>query len=67
VNYILARAGLDVKSSYLPGKRERYAYISVTALLAVLESQDPIIVCLEEKEKFSQVSFMFYFNITKNL
>ena len=46
--------GLTEASCFLAGRRERYAYISVPALLAVLESHDPIIVCLEDKESFTQ-------------
>ena len=55
INHILSKAGLAEAGCFLAGRREKYAYISITALLAVLESHDPIIVCLEDKEDFTQV------------
>ena len=47
VHSILSRAGLAEAGCFLAGRREKYAYISAPALLALLESNDSIIVCLE--------------------
>ena len=44
---ILSRAGLAEAGCFLAGRREKYAYISAPALLALLQSHDSIIVCLE--------------------
>ncbi|XP_059090175.1 uncharacterized protein LOC131885977 [Tigriopus californicus] len=52
INDILSRNGFDLTQSYLGGKRERFAFISVQALLTILDAQEPMIVCLENKEKF---------------
>ena len=52
INSILLSSELDFESIYLKSKREKYAYISLAAILYVLDSKDPIIVCLENKEKF---------------
>ena len=52
INGILLRAGMKLGDCYLSGKRERFAYISMNALLTLLESQDPLLICLEKKERF---------------
>lgn len=54
INDILGRNGFDLTQCYLGGKRERFAFISVQALLTILDTQDPMIVCLENKEKFME-------------
>ena len=53
VNEILAKSGMDVeKDCYIPGQRERYSFIRLDALILLLESQNPHLVCLENRERF---------------
>ena len=54
VNEILKRSGLDVDASYLQDKTEKYAFVSLAALITLLESQEPLIVCLENRDRYSE-------------
>ncbi len=53
VNDILKRNDISLKKAYLPSKSEDFAYMSLTALITVLESQDSLVICLEKRDKFS--------------
>jgi len=52
LNNILKLNGLDLAQCYLPSKYHNYSYISISALLHLLQSQDPLIVCLANKDRF---------------
>ena len=52
INSILVVAGLEPAACYLATKGQKYAYISCLALLRLLESKDPLVVCLPNKERF---------------
>ena len=55
INEVLQRAGVDLHRCYLSGKRERFAFISLAALFTLLlESQDPLLICLKKKDKFAE-------------
>lgn len=52
LNTILRHHGLELDSCYLASRQQRYCYISVVALAALLQSQEPLIVCLPNKDRF---------------
>ena len=52
LNNILKSAGLDVEKCYLASRQQKYCYISCLALIYLLQSQDPLIVCLTNKDRF---------------
>jgi len=52
INNILSLGGLDVTKCYIATKQQRYSYISCTALIHLLQSRDPLIVCLRNKDNF---------------
>ena len=54
INEILMRSGLKVSDCYLEGPSEKFAYISLLALIRLLEANDPLLNCLETREKFMQ-------------
>lgn len=55
INDLLQRNGMDLSRCYLSCATEKFSYISILALLSLLvESQDPILICLEGKEAFAQ-------------
>ena len=54
INTILSTSGLEVSSCYLATRGQRYHYISRPALLRILESKDPLIVCLARKDELRQ-------------
>ena len=43
---------MDLTQCYLASKHHNYSYVSIFAILQLLQSQDPLIVCLEKKDKF---------------
>ena len=53
INNILKAARIDTDKCYLKGKQEQYAYISLEAILVLLDSEDPLLVCLENKQDFA--------------
>ena len=52
INSILSMAGLDPSSCYQTCRGQKYGYISCLALLRLLESKEPLIVCLPIKDRF---------------
>ena len=52
LNNILKQSCLSVEESYLGSRQQRYCYISCLALTTLLQSQDPLIVCLANKDSF---------------
>jgi len=52
INSILTMCGLQLSACYLPTKNQKYSYISCLALIRLLESKDPLIVCLSNKDQF---------------
>eukprot|EP00092_Neocalanus_flemingeri_P001505 GFUD01001606.1.p1 GENE.GFUD01001606.1~~GFUD01001606.1.p1 ORF type:complete len:1654 (-),score=563.80 GFUD01001606.1:789-5750(-) len=52
INSILVLGGLDLTSCYIATKQQRYSYISCLALVHLLQSRDPLMVCLRNKEQF---------------
>ena len=54
INTILSTSGLELSSCYLAARGQRYHYISCLALLRLLESKDPLIVCLARKDELRQ-------------
>ena len=53
INNILKAARIDTDKCYLKGKQEQYAYISLEAVMVLLDSEDPLLVCLENKQDFA--------------
>ena len=53
INNILKAARIDTDACYLKGKQEQYAYISLEAVMVLLDSEDPLLVCLENKQDFA--------------
>ena len=51
-NNILKLTGVEVEHCYLASRHNKYCYISCLALLQLLQSQDPLIVCLANKDRF---------------
>ena len=52
LNNILKLNGVEVEQCYLASRHNKYCYISCLALLQLLQSQDPLIVCLANKDRF---------------
>ena len=52
INSILVLGGLDLANCYIATKQQRYSYISCLALIHLLQSRDPLMVCLRNKEQF---------------
>eukprot|EP00090_Calanus_glacialis_P001061 TRINITY_DN10756_c0_g1_i1.p1 TRINITY_DN10756_c0_g1~~TRINITY_DN10756_c0_g1_i1.p1 ORF type:complete len:1638 (-),score=635.61 TRINITY_DN10756_c0_g1_i1:838-5751(-) len=52
INNILLLGGLDLTSCYIATKQQKYSYISCLALVHLLQSRDPVMVCLRNKEQF---------------
>jgi len=52
INSILVLGGLDLSTCYIATKQQRYSYISCLALVHLLQSRDPLMVCLRNKEQF---------------
>lgn len=52
INSILSMAGLEPSSCYQTSRNQKYGYISCLALLRILESKEPLIVCLPIKDRF---------------
>ena len=52
VNSILESYNIDLEKCYLKGKQEQFAYISLEAMLVLLESSDPLLICLARKQDF---------------
>jgi len=52
INTILELSGLDISTCYIPTKQQRYSFISCQALVQLLQSRDPLMVCLRNKEQF---------------
>jgi len=52
INSILSMAGLEPSSCYQSSRNQKYGYISCLALLRILESKEPLIVCLPIKDRF---------------
>jgi len=52
INGTLRLAGLALETCYIASKQQRYSYISVMALIQLLLSRDPLIVCLGKKDRF---------------
>lgn len=52
INNILVLGGLDIASCYIATKQQKYSYISCLALVLLLQSRDPLMVCLKNKEQF---------------
>jgi len=52
INNILLLGGLELSSCYIATKQQRYSYISCLALVHLLQSRDPVMVCLRNKEQF---------------
>jgi len=52
INNILVLAGMDLSSCYIATKQQRYSYISCLAMVQLLQSRDPLMVCLRNKGQF---------------
>ena len=52
LNNILKQAGYDLDKCYVESRQQKFAYISCEALIELLQSQNPMIVCLSLKDKF---------------
>ncbi|CAB4061014.1 unnamed protein product [Lepeophtheirus salmonis] len=52
INVILTNCGLDLNTSYIQSRQEKYSYISLEGVLLILDSQNPLMVCLENRERF---------------
>lgn len=52
INAILLLGGLDLSTCYIATKHQRYSYISCSALVQLLQSRDPLMVCLNNKGQF---------------
>jgi len=52
INNILVLAGMDLSTCYIATKQQRYSYISCLAMLQLLQSRDPLMVCLRSKAQF---------------
>ena len=52
INNILKQNGLDVDQCYLASRQQKYSYISCIAIIHLLQSQDPMVVCLTNKDRF---------------
>ena len=52
INSILSMAGMEPSLCYQSSRNQRYGYISCLALLRILESKEPLIVCLPIKDRF---------------
>ena len=52
LNNVLKLNSVDIDQCYLASRQQNYCYISCFALLQLLQSQDPLIVCLRNKDRF---------------
>jgi len=51
INNILILGGLNPMDCFLTSKQQRYCFISCVALIHLLQSKDPLMVCLPNKEQ----------------
>eukprot|EP00096_Caligus_rogercresseyi_P004615 TRINITY_DN1897_c0_g1_i1.p1 TRINITY_DN1897_c0_g1~~TRINITY_DN1897_c0_g1_i1.p1 ORF type:complete len:1520 (-),score=534.45 TRINITY_DN1897_c0_g1_i1:436-4995(-) len=52
LNAILVNCGLSLDKAYIGSRQEMYSYMSLEAALLILDSQEPLMVCLQRREKF---------------
>ena len=52
INNILKQCNVNVEKCYLGSRQQKYCYISSSALMKLLHSQDPMIICLGVKDNF---------------